>query len=67
MDDQEAQLRAQRDALEAELLGLEQTLQGLWQRGATAPADLLERVDALLRRLSQVNQALSGPAGTPSA
>lgn len=66
MDDQ-AQLRAQRDALEAELLGLEQDTQRLWQRGAAAPEDMLERVDALLWRLRQVNQALSGPAGAPTA
>lgn len=66
--DEQVQLRAQRDTLEAELLSLEQAIQGLWQRGDAAPTELLERVDALLWRLRRVNQALSGPpAGTPPA
>lgn len=65
--DEQAQLRAQRDTLEAELLELEQALQARWERGDAAPVDLLDRVDALLWRLRRVNQALSGPAAAPPA
>lgn len=56
--DRQDELQAQRDALETELLTLEQTIQCKWQRGSAAPAELLERVDALLERLKRVNKAL---------
>jgi hypothetical protein len=63
--DHQTQLRAQRDTLEAELLGLEQAMQHQCQRGDAAPTELLERVDALLRHLNQVNQALCTTPNVP--
>lgn len=62
--DRQEELRAQRDALEVELLVLEQAIQCSWQRGISAPAELLERVDALLERLKQVNRALCPQDGS---
>jgi hypothetical protein len=65
--DHQAELRAQRDTLEAELLVLEQDMQGQRPEGATVPIELLERVDALLRRLKQINQALCTAPDAPPA
>jgi hypothetical protein len=63
--DRQAKLRAERDALEAELLALEQDLQCLRQ-GAAVPAELAQRVEELLGRLELVNQELSEPGGSAS-
>lgn len=65
--DRQDELRARRDALETELLTLEQAIQGQWQRGVAAPTELLERVDTLLERLKQVNRALCEPDGAAQA
>lgn len=65
--DQQDELRARRDALENELLTLEQAIQCQWQCGVAAPTELLERVDALLDRLKQVNRALCEPNGAAPA
>jgi hypothetical protein len=65
--DRHDELRAQRDALETELLTLEQSIQCEWQRGVAAPTELLERVDALLERLRQVNRALCPQDGSEQA
>lgn len=62
--DRQDELRARRDALETELLTLEQAIQCQRQRGVAAPAELLERVDALLERLKQVNRALCPQDGS---
>ena len=63
--DRQAELRAERDALEAELMALEQDIQSLWQ-GAAVPAELAQRVEELLGRLKLVNKALSEPGGSAS-
>ncbi len=65
--DHQAELRAQRDTLEAELLALEQDMQGQWQEAATIPTELSERVNALLRQLNQINQALCPTPDAPPA
>ncbi len=64
--DRQAELRAERDALEAELLALEQVIQLHWRQGAVVPAELAQRVEDLLGRLKQVNEALSEPGGSAS-
>lgn len=65
--DHQTELRARRDTLEAELLGLEQAMQHQCQRGDAASTELLERVDALLRHLNQINQALCTTPDAPPA
>ncbi len=65
--DRQDELRARRDAVETELLALEQAIQCKWQRGVAAPSELLERVDALLERLKQVNRALCPQDGSEAA
>jgi hypothetical protein len=41
--DRQAELQAERDALEAELLALEQTIQHQWPQGTVVPAELVLR------------------------
>jgi hypothetical protein len=64
--DRQAELRAERDALEAELLALEQVIQRLRQQGTGVPAELADRVEDLLDRLQLVNRELSEPGGSAS-
>jgi hypothetical protein len=63
--DRQVELRAERDALEAELLVLEQAGQHPWPQGTVVPAELAQRVQDLLGRLRLVNKALSEP-GDPA-
>ncbi len=60
------ELRAERDALEAELLTLEQAIQLHWRQGAAVPAELMRRVENLLGRLKLVNEELTEPGGSAS-
>jgi hypothetical protein len=62
--DRQAVLRAERDALEAELLTLEQDIQR--QQGTGVPAELADRMESLLNRLKLVNRELSEPSGSAS-
>lgn len=62
--DQQVELRAERDALEAELLSLEQAIQLQWRQGTAVPAELTQRVEDLLCRLKLVNKALSEPGSS---
>jgi hypothetical protein len=62
--DRQAELRAERDALEAELLTLEQDIQR--QQGTGVPAELADRMESLLNRLKLVNRELSEPSGSAS-
>jgi hypothetical protein len=64
--ERQAELRAERDALEAELLALEQVIQLQWPQGAAVPAELAQRVEDLLGRLKLVNKALSELGGSTS-
>jgi hypothetical protein len=64
--DRQAELRAERDALEAELLALEQVIQRQRQQGTGVPAELADRVEDLLDRLKLVNRELSEPGGSAS-
>jgi hypothetical protein len=62
--DRQAELQAERDALEGELLALEQTIRHQWPQCTVVPAELAQRVEDLLGRLRLVNKALSEPGGS---
>lgn len=62
--DRQVELRAERDALEAELLTLEQPLQLHGRQGTAVPVELLQRVETLLGRLKRVNGDLTKPDGS---